>query len=596
MAAAFVNRVLSQLYLRSDAARPPLRVGVLLDATTLPQYSRAILEDIRRSNFATLTVAVINADVSPPGAEASAGPRLKLRPALLNRALYVLYQRFLDARYRDANHPVRSVDCGDLLAGVPCLYVQPQTSGAAHRLPPDAIRALAGYELDVLLRLGFNILRGEVLSVARCGVWSYHHGDNEHYRGLPPQCWEVLERNPVTGVVLQVLNEDLDGGLVLARGLYSTASMLSVAKSQFGPYWSSQHFVIQKLNELHADGWDAVRARAAPSPAYRGRQRIYRTPNNFEMARWALGSVLPALARRVVRPKRIYTWSIGLRRTSTALDPGSRAVVPDDFRWIGAPPGHFWADPFLVERAGQTWMIFEDYDYALKRGAIACAPLNSDGSLGPVRTVLRRPYHLSYPCVFEYDGEIFMVPEASSTERVELYRAQAFPERWVAERTLLALRTVDSTPFPAHGRWWMFTTPVVVAHSSTVTVLYSADRLDGEWRLHRAPVSADVRFARCAGHVLLTGGSRYRVSQDCSVRYGYAVGFNRILALDAENYAEQPVGTLLPGDALGRIGVHTYNRCGDWEVIDGQFDVPAREVAAGHLTAALSSAVAPTPR
>jgi hypothetical protein len=596
MPAAFVNRVLSQLYLRSDAARPPLKVGLLLDSTTLPQYSRAILEDIVRSNFATLTVAVINADVSPADGRAQPAPSLRLRAALLNRALYVIYQRFVDARFRDAHHPVRPVDCADVLAGVPRLYVHPHGSANVARLPDEAIRELAGYQLDVLLRMGFKILRGGVLSVARCGVWSYHHGDNEYYRGLPPQCWEVLERNPVTGVVLQVLNEQLDGGLVLARGLYATASMLSVAKSQFGPYWSSQHFVIQKLHELHADGWDTVRARATPSPAYRGRRRIYRTPNNFEMARWAVGAVLPALARRLVRPRQVDTWSIGLRRTDTALDPEARAVIPEDFRWISTPPGHFWADPFLVEHAGQTWMMFEDYDYSLKRGAIACAPLESNGSLGPIRTVLRRPYHLSYPCVFEHDGEIFMVPEASSTERVELYRAQAFPERWVAERTLLALRAVDSTPFPAHGRWWMFTTPVVVAHSSTVTVLWSADRLDGDWRLHRAPVSADVRFARCAGRVLASGGSLYRISQDCSVRYGYAIRFNRILALDAQNYAEHPAGTMLPGELPGRVGVHTYNRCGAWEVIDGQFQVPARQVAAGRPTPALSTAAAPSPR
>ena len=596
MAAAFVNRILSQFYLRSDAPHPPLKVGLLLDQTTLPQCSRAILEDITRCNFATIAVAVMNADVSPPAQGSGAGLRFTLRPELINRALYVIYQRFVDARFRDANHPLNPVDCSDVLSGVPRLYVRPEVSGHVQRFPQDAIRELASYRLDVLLRMGFNILRGEVLSVARCGVWSYHHGDNEYYRGLPPQCWELLERNPVTGVVLQVLNEQLDGGLVLARGLYSTASMVSVAKTQFAPYWSSEHFVIQKLYELHVSGWDALRARAAPSPAYRGRRRIYRTPNNFEMARWALGSVIPAVAHRLLTRRRAYTWSIGLRRAPTALDPNSRAAIVDSFRWISAPPGHFWADPFLVESQGQHWLIFEDYDYALKRGAIACAPLNSDGSLGPARTVLRRPYHLSYPCVFEHDGEIFMVPEASSTERVELYRAQSFPERWVAERTLLGLRTVDSTPFPAQGRWWMFTTPVVVAHSAAVTLLYSADRLDGDWHLHPTPVSADVRVARCAGRVLDAGGALYRVSQDCSVRYGYAIRFSRILTLNATDYAEQPAGLVLPGEAPGRIGVHTYNRCGEWEVIDGQFDVPAREAEAGRWAPALSNAAAPSPR
>ena len=68
-----------------------------------------------------------------------------------------------------------------------------------HRFPPGAIAALLSHDLDVILRFGFNILRGEVLTSARYGIWSFHHGDNEFYRGGPPLFWEVVEDNPCSG-------------------------------------------------------------------------------------------------------------------------------------------------------------------------------------------------------------------------------------------------------------------------------------------------------------------------------------------------------------------------------------------------------------
>ena len=91
-----------------------------------------------------------------------------------------------------------------------------------HRFPADAIEYIRGKELDVLIRFGFNILRGEILTAARCGVWSYHHGDNDYYRGGPAYFWEVYESNPISGVILQVLTEQLDAGKVLYKGLFAT--------------------------------------------------------------------------------------------------------------------------------------------------------------------------------------------------------------------------------------------------------------------------------------------------------------------------------------------------------------------------------------
>jgi len=43
------------------------------------------------------------------------------------------------------------------------------------------------------------------------GVWSWHHGDEDKYRGGPPAFWEIVNADPVTGALLQRLTERLDG-------------------------------------------------------------------------------------------------------------------------------------------------------------------------------------------------------------------------------------------------------------------------------------------------------------------------------------------------------------------------------------------------
>jgi acetyl-CoA acetyltransferase len=85
-------------------------------------------------------------------------------------------------------------------------------------------------------------------------------------------------------------------------------------------------------------------------------------------------------------------------------------------------------------------------------------------------------------------------------------------------------------------------------------------------------VSSDVRVARCAGAIIDRGDGRLlRPSQDCAGIYGRALVFNEIRRLDDAGYEETPVMRIGADCASGLSGVHTYNRAGRWEVIDGRF-------------------------
>jgi hypothetical protein len=380
----------------------------------------------------------------------------------------------------------------------------------------------------------------------------------------------LIEGNPLSGAVLQRLDESLDAGTVLCRGILATCGKPDVKRNRYNVYWSTQHFVIQRLHELHRYGAEHLQRRARTCGEYRGRRPIYRTPTNTEMARWLVPKAAQVAARKLrKREVEASHWQIALRHSSEPLYRNPESVPAEEFTWLDSPRGKFWADPFLLERDGATWMFFENYDYGEKRAVVDCGRLEN-GQLREVRTVLNRPEHLSFPTVFEHEGETWMVPESEHAGAVNRYRAARFPDQWVLERTLLHMRAVDPVLFMHQGRWHMFVSPVVFESQVPFTLLFTAPQLLGPWTLHPAGcISSDVRFARGGGSIIHDGERLIRVSQECAKGYGHSIGFSEF-RLTPDSYEERPYGHLLPERFGNMDGVHTYNRVGNWEVIDGR--------------------------
>jgi hypothetical protein len=487
--------------------------------------------------------------------------------------LHLAYMRQLDRRFRLQPDPRAAADCSDLFDGVQRIAVRPLRQRFVHRFPPDAIAQIRELDLDVILRFGFNIIRGDILHAARHGVWSFHHGDSERYRGGPALLWELMEGSPLSGAVLQRLDETLDAGPVLSRGILATSRRPYVSRNRYNVYWSTQHFVIQKLHELHQYGPQYVERRTTRCGPYLGKRPIYRTPTNVEMARWLVPTMAKTARRRLSAQDEVLHWRICLRRSSPPLYRQPQSATPGQCSWIDCPRGSFQADPFLIEEGGETWLFFENFSYAERRAVIACGKVE-DGQLKEVRTALEPPHHLSYPYVFRHDGAIWMVPESAAVRQVRLYRARRFPDDWVLERTLLDLRAVDCSPFEFRGRWWMFVSPVVVNGHVPSTLLFVAPQPWGPWKLHPADcICGDVRRARCAGAIIRDGDRLIRPSQDCSTGYGRSISFNEV-SLSDTTYEERPCGQLLPDFLSGFDGVHTYARAGAWEAIDARAMTP----------------------
>ena len=556
-------------YLHSKGTGPKLRIGLLLDSPTeLIAPFAACVDHILRSDFASIELLIINGlpQAAPPAAKGKLSLLLSMLrdPKQRPRIAYSILDRWDRLRAPELTAVLSEMDCSEAFSGIPSITVAPLVKGFVHRFPADALATIRSYNLDVLIRFGFNILRGEILESAKYGIWSYHHGDNDYYRGGPPHFWEVFERCPTSGVILQILTEELDNGLVLDKALSSTNCSVSPRANMLAPFAAGTTMLIRNLRNLHERGWDYLRQRAIPRADYLGKRKIYRAPTNLEVAQFAAPYIRQSAAGRIFGEP-VYHWRVGLRPTRGDAIPRD----PDGMVWKESPRGCYYADPFLHEYKGKLYLFVEELPYESWIGKISCAEVLADGSLGEMRPALETPYHLSYPFVFEEGGEVFMIPETERNRSIEIYRAVEFPYKWKLEKVLYAAAGLDTTLHVQDGVYWFFTSLMDPPGAAPQLFLFHSESLTGEWNFHpQNPISKDVRFARNAGKLFRAEGALIRPNQDCSVRYGYGLHFHRVDALNETQYKETLVHSILPSENSNYHGIHTFNRAGGFETMD----------------------------
>ena len=234
--------------------------------------------------------------------------------------------------------------------------------------------------------------------------------------------------------------------------------------------------------------------------------------------------------------------------------------------------GCFWADPFQIKVDGRFYIFFEEYVNSAGRAHISVVEVNRNGIVNGPTEVLKLDCHLSYPFVFAWQGDYYMIPETGERNVVELYRATSFPFEWEPEKVLLeANHPLDATLIEVNGMWWMFVNiqeEGVAVNWDELHLYYSESPL-GPWKPHaRNPVVSDVRSARPAGRLFWSKDVLFRPSQDSSLRYGYATTINRVIDLSPTAYKEAEVLKILPDWDKDIIGVHTVNLFNEMTVID----------------------------
>ncbi len=238
-------------------------------------------------------------------------------------------------------------------------------------------------------------------------------------------------------------------------------------------------------------------------------------------------------------------WCIGIYSGDSPLafseDPKFNRPVLDP-RNLEGVEADFIADPFLFRRGNRFFLFFELMNRQTGQGDIAYAE-STDGFRWEYKgIVLDEPFHLSYPYVFRWNNDVYMIPESGEDLSVRLYKAVEFPAKWKFEKILIrGYHFADPSIVHYKGTWWLF----VSARENDVLNLYYSDTPYGPWTMHPASpvVKGNKKTARPGGKIFLYRGKLYRFAQDCSKGYGMRVYAIEITKITRTEYKERPAGT-----------------------------------------------------
>lgn len=285
------------------------------------------------------------------------------------------------------------------------------------------------------------------------------------------------------------------------------------------------------------------------------------------------------LLKKIFCFEEIYTIAYRSRDGHTLLDSDllsfDRIPYHDDY---------WYADPILVPYRGKTYLLMESFDMRTQLGSIACAEFDEEGKLSEPEIIIQEKYHMSFPMVFSWKDELYMIPETCGNRSLNLYRCEGEMEKW----TLVC-------SFPVEEE--LVDTIVTACHTDHVELLCSAvhetHKRKFKWQKYRIyqegegfrleadtafNAAADYGFGyRMAGPVVPEQGIPILPTQESTdVDYGvnlYLNDFSGKDVMDMPVLKKVTVNNILLPDVNQKehIGVHSYALTEKFEVVDMRY-------------------------
>ncbi len=521
----------------------PLRFGVLCNSYNFQRWQAEIIRDLLADGH-QLELLIMNA--STWKSSKNKKERIEL-PS--NQLLYrVLYRFLYKPRWR------KPVDMKAELKHIAAQACEIRKEGHREYFLSEDVTFIRNQELDFILRFGFNIIHGEILEAAKYGIWSFHHGDEQHYRGGPPGFWEIYESARLTGSVLQRLTPQLDSGVILKKGWFGTVKH-SYSEQLDRIIGGSIPFVRQVCHDIITDNADYLNA-----PSSNTKAKIYRIPGNLKLLIFIQKIIRNRIVFQVKDLFMTEQWNIGVIDASPEKVAFNWKRYHGRVRWLSLPEANFFrADPFFFRAEGVPKIICERFNYRTTRGALELITLDGENQFKASDLALHGEKHFSFPFTFTNAGQIYCIPETSSNGRTDLYKFNQSNGQLEWQFTLIDKPLVDPTLVFFQNLWWLLAT--LPGNTSGALYVWFSSTLDGPFIAHPAnPVKTDVRSSRPAGHFMILDGYLFRPAQNSSRTYGGSIVINQVISMTPNEYIEQQVIELKPDDDwIFSSGLHTIS-------------------------------------
>jgi len=242
---------------------------------------------------------------------------------------------------------------------------------------------------------------------------------------------------------------------------------------------------------------------------------------------------------RVISTPNQQVWQV---RWIKASNSSSGHILP---QVLESPQNVWFADPFLYFFQDLQYLFVEEFNTLTGKGKIACF-VESAGNFRYLGIAIEESFHLSFPFIFEFKNELYMIPECGSARSVRIYRCQTFPLEWklVREYDTGNNSYYDQIVFEENGIWWMLATVDEVSGGdaySSLNLFWTNDPIKGNWTAHvQNPLFIDSRKGRNGGLHKCEEGL-FRFGQEYGfLNYGESLNSYKITTLNRSEYQEEP--------------------------------------------------------
>ena len=535
-----------------------IRIGILVDDVMINKWEYRILKKIIDSNSAELKLVIKDVGKHKDHKKERYPFIYKFHNSL---------DRFL---FRSRFDFDSKIDISDIIRKVHCISVDLNSEDSKdYKIKNERLNDL-GHNIDIMLNLGVLLPKSGFPDLPKYGIWSYRVGDTLQGRSLTIGYWETMNNLPVIeGAVYMYKGDDRETIIYRSYGPTYPES-IHLVRNQI--YASASVIIPRIINNLFENGKLYIESLISnfngdddlnPSS-------LLRTPSFSE----ALSNLCTVIIKKIGRKIIYLNPDLWFLIISLNQNDFPYSLKPDKFIELKPPAGVFWADPFIISKNNKHYIFIEEYVYQTDKGHITVLELDREGVLQSVIKIIEKPYHMSYPFIFELDNKYYMIPETMDNHTIELYRCKKFPDEWEHVMNLMEnISAVDSTLFFHEKKWWLFTsiddTETWTKPFNELFLFFTDDLFSGKWKIHpKSPIITDLRASRSAGKIVIHKNKIYRPSQDCSGRYGRAIKISQITKLNENIYEETLVTEIEPTWNHGLIGTHTINLDASVVVLD----------------------------
>lgn len=271
-------------------------------------------------------------------------------------------------------------------------------------------------------------------------------------------------------------------------------------------------------------------------------------------------------------------WKIAYRINHSDDIFDFKSTIP--FKYVSFPKGYWGADPFLY-KCGDKILIFCEYTNEKKSKSFISYKELFPSEEKDWHVAYEFEGHTSYPCIFEYDNNLFMIPETTFENSVRVLKYDREHNKWVKYSCLFSdINAPDTTFFVYNSKPYIFLYEIISHTNRNLHLCELDEKLLNVVKDYKIK-NYSVPDGRPGGNCIKRKDKIYRVVQPGVSTYGEKINVFEFSFNDG-CYSEELVVEIIPNDLNIEeknrfLGIHTYNKLDDLEVVDilvkGRFDL-----------------------